>query len=63
MTFRALLTSKTAEGVSTALTDMEPADLGVGDVTVAVEYSTVNFKDGLALSGGRIPNRPGRHCE
>jgi acrylyl-CoA reductase (NADPH) len=34
--------------------DMEPADLGVGDVTVAVEYSTVNFKDGLALSGGRI---------
>lgn len=54
MTFRALLTSKTAEGVSTALTDMEPADLGVGDVTVAVEYSTVNFKDGLALSGGRI---------
>lgn len=54
MTFRALLTSKTAEGVSTALTDMAPADLGVGDVTVAVEYSTVNFKDGLALSGGRI---------
>ncbi len=54
MTFRVLLTSKTAEGVSTALTEMEPADLGVGDVTVAVEYSTVNFKDGLALSGGRI---------
>ncbi len=54
MTFRALVTSKSAEGVSTALMDMEPADLGVGDVTVAVEYSTVNFKDGLALSGGRI---------
>lgn len=54
MTIRALVTSKTAEGVATALTDIAPADLGVGDVTVAVEYSTVNFKDGLALSGGRI---------
>ena len=54
MTFRALVTSKSAEGVSTALMDMEPADLGVGDVTVAVEFSTVNYKDGLALSGGRI---------
>jgi acrylyl-CoA reductase (NADPH) len=54
MTFRALVTSKSAEGVSTALTDMEPADLGFGDVTVAVEFSTVNYKDGLALSGGRI---------
>ncbi|HVN02093.1 MAG TPA: MDR family oxidoreductase, partial [Caulobacteraceae bacterium] len=27
------------------------ADLGEGDVTVAVEYSTVNYKDGLALTG------------
>lgn len=54
MTIRALVTSKTAEGVSTTLTDMPPANLGAGDVTVAVEYSTVNFKDGLALSGGRI---------
>ncbi len=54
MTFRALLTNKTTEGIATALADMAPSDLGVGDVTVAVDYSTVNFKDGLALSGGRI---------
>jgi len=54
MTFKALVTSKTAEGVSTTLTDMELAGIGEGDVTVAVEYSTVNYKDGLALSGGRI---------
>ncbi|WP_439101615.1 alcohol dehydrogenase catalytic domain-containing protein, partial [Congregibacter sp.] len=26
-------------------------DLDAGDVTVAVEYSTLNFKDGLAISG------------
>jgi acrylyl-CoA reductase (NADPH) len=33
---------------------MELAGIGEGDVTIAVEYSTVNYKDGLALSGGRI---------
>jgi acrylyl-CoA reductase (NADPH) len=54
MTFRALLTSKTADGVSTALTDVAMANIGDGDVTIAVEWSTVNYKDGLALSGGRI---------
>jgi acrylyl-CoA reductase (NADPH) len=54
MTFKALVTSKTADGVATALADFADADLGVGDVTVAVEFSTVNFKDGLALAGKRI---------
>lgn len=54
MTFKALVTAKTAEGVSTTLTDMDLAGAGEGDVMVAVEYSTVNYKDGLALSGGRI---------
>jgi len=54
MTFKALLTSKTADGASTQLTDVALGDIGDGDVTVAVEWSTVNYKDGLALSGGRI---------
>jgi acrylyl-CoA reductase (NADPH) len=54
MTFKALVTTKTADGVSTALTDVAMADIGAGDVTVAIEWSTVNYKDGLALSGGRI---------
>jgi len=54
MTIRALVTSKTAEGVATALAEVQASDLGEGDVTVAVEYSTLNYKDGLALSGGRI---------
>lgn len=54
MSFKALVTSKTADGVSTSLVERALSDLGVGEVTIAVEYSTVNYKDGLALSGGRI---------
>ncbi len=33
------------------LTDFDDKDLMDGDVTVAVEYSTVNYKDGLAVTG------------
>lgn len=54
MGFKALVTSKTADGVETSVVERELADLGAGEVTIAVEYSTVNYKDGLALSGGRI---------
>ena len=54
MTFKALVTARTGDGVATTLTDFDSANLGEGDVTVAVEYSTVNFKDGLALAGKRI---------
>lgn len=54
MTIKALVTNKSADSVATSLVDFNDADLGAGDVTVAVEYSTVNYKDGLALSGGRI---------
>ena len=34
-----------------ALTDFDEADLMDGDVTVRVEWSTVNYKDGLAVTG------------
>lgn len=54
MAFKALVTRKTDTGFLTALTNSDAADLGAGDVTVAVEYSTVNYKDGLALAGKRI---------
>ncbi len=54
MTFKALVTAKAGDGFATTLTDFAAADLGAGDVTVAIEYSTVNFKDGLALAGKRI---------
>ena len=51
MTFKALLAAKEGETISTDLVDLEERDLMSGDVTIAVDYSTVNYKDGLALSG------------
>lgn len=51
MTFKALLTTKTGEVISTALVNFDEADLMPGDVTVAIDYSTVNYKDAMAISG------------
>ncbi len=54
MSFRALVTEKNGDAFTTSLKDFEAGDLGSGDVTVAVEWSTVNYKDGLAIAGKRI---------
>ena len=51
MTFNALLATKDSENISTDLVELEEKDLMSGDVTIAVDYSTVNYKDGLALTG------------
>ena len=51
MTFKALLATKDGEKISTDLVELEEKDLMSGDVTIAVDYSTVNYKDGLALTG------------
>jgi acrylyl-CoA reductase (NADPH) len=51
MTFKALLATKSGEKVSTSIYDLNEQDLMPGDVTVAVDYSTVNYKDALAVSG------------
>jgi acrylyl-CoA reductase (NADPH) len=51
MTITALITEKTDTGLNTRLAELDPANLGEGDVTVAVEWSTINYKDGLALTG------------
>jgi len=52
MTFRALLVEKDADGaVSATVQEVEEARLPEGDVTVAVEYSTLNYKDGLCMAG------------
>jgi len=64
MSFKAVLVTKTPEGQSTALTDFDEAGLMEGDVTVRVVASTVNYKDGLALTGKgpvvrRFPMIPG----
>jgi len=48
--FRAIRIDKADQGQTPALTAMDDADLMDGDVTVHVEWSTVNYKDGLALT-------------
>lgn len=51
-TFRALVTDKTEEGGTiTEFRDWSLADLEDGDVVIDVEYSTLNYKDGLAVTG------------
>ena len=50
-TFRAVRVAKTDGGQEIQFVDLTEADLMEGDVTVRVEHSTVNFKDGLALTG------------
>jgi acrylyl-CoA reductase (NADPH) len=49
--FRAIRLYKTDAGQETRFVDLTEADLMDGDVTVRVEHSTVNYKDGLALTG------------
>ncbi|MGO7335634.1 acrylyl-CoA reductase (NADPH) [Rhizobium leguminosarum] len=51
MTFKALMATKSDDKIETNLIDMEESDLMPGDVSVAIDYSTVNYKDALALSG------------
>jgi acrylyl-CoA reductase (NADPH) len=53
MVFRALVVEEDADGAKTASVQMIGEDrLPEGDVTVAVEYSTLNYKDGLCLGPG-----------
>jgi len=49
--FKAILISKTDSAQTAQLADLDDAQLPEGDVTVRVEYSTVNYKDGLAITG------------
>jgi acrylyl-CoA reductase (NADPH) len=49
--FRALLVSKTETGQKAEITRFNEADLMEGDVTIAVKHSSINYKDGLAVTG------------
>lgn len=51
MTFKALLAEKTGDTISTRVVEMKEQDLMPGDVTIAVDYSTVNYKDAIAITG------------
>jgi acrylyl-CoA reductase (NADPH) len=50
-TFKAIRIDKAEKGTTAALTQFDEAELMDGDVTVAVEWSTLNYKDGLAVTG------------
>ena len=51
MQFKALALTKSPEGQRAEWTDLTDADLMAGDVLVRVSHSTINYKDGLALTG------------
>jgi acrylyl-CoA reductase (NADPH) len=52
MTFRALVVDKAADGTVThAVRELDDAQLPEGEVTVRVDYSTLNYKDGLCMHG------------
>lgn len=48
--FQALQLNKTDAGFSAAVTALDEAQLPPGDVLVQVDYSTLNYKDGLAIT-------------
>lgn len=48
--FKGLLLEKTDAGFSAAVKAIDPAGLPAGDVLVAIDHSTLNFKDGLAIT-------------
>lgn len=62
--FTALLLEESAGKVSARVASLPDSDLPPGEVTVAVEYSTLNYKDGMILQGvGKLvrkyPHVPG----
>ena len=63
-TFKAIRIDKAEKGQTVGLVDFDENDLMDGDVAVAVHWSTVNYKDGLAVTGKapvvrRFPMIPG----
>ena len=62
--FRALLLDQSADGITADVVELDDDRLPDGDVTVDVEWSSLNYKDGLILKGlGRLvrdyPHVPG----
>jgi len=51
MNFSAILIDKSENGQTVGLTSLDKSQLPPGDVSIDVEYSTLNFKDGLAITG------------
>ena len=60
MNFKALVISKEDDKTHASVQTLDNSQLPEGDVTVAVEYSTLNYKDGLCIGpgGGLVRNYP-----
>lgn len=63
-TFRAIRVDKSDAGYNAGFVDFDEADLMPGEVTIRVSHSSVNYKDGLAITGKspvvrRFPMIPG----
>src|SRR5205085_6867570 len=64
LSFKAIRIDRAEQGQTAALVDFDETDLMEGEVTVRVEWSTLNYKDGLAITGKapvvrRFPMIPG----
>jgi acrylyl-CoA reductase (NADPH) len=62
--FKAIVVEKADKGQTVSLTEFDEANLMEGDVTVRIGWSTINYKDGLAITGKapvvrRFPMIPG----
>ena len=62
--FNAILIDKTDAGQAASVTRIDETQLPVGDVTIDVDFSTLNYKDGLAITGSspvvrKFPMVPG----
>ena len=62
--FKAIVVDKTETGLKAQVKDIELSALSEGDVVVRVDYSTINYKDGLAITGAapilrHFPGVPG----
>jgi acrylyl-CoA reductase (NADPH) len=62
--FKAIVVEKADKGQAVSLTEFDEAGLMDGDVTVRIGWSTINYKDGLAITGKapvvrRFPMIPG----
>lgn len=55
MSYRALVVNKTGDSFDVSIQQLDESQLPPGDVTIRVEWSSVNYKDGLACSAtGRV---------
>src|SRR6185437_5973502 len=58
MSFKAVRVDKSGAGQTVGFVEAEESELMDGDVTVRVTHSTLNYKDGMALSGkSAIPRK------